>query len=77
VETSIFGAEFIAMRAGNEACRGITYKLRMMGIPVNDPTYIYGDNMSVIYNTQRPELTLKKSSAICYHCLHERISGNG
>jgi hypothetical protein len=68
VETSVFGAEFVAMRAaGNEACRGIRYyKLRMMGIPVNEPTYIYGENMSVIHNTQRPELTLKKkSSSIC------------
>jgi hypothetical protein len=76
VETSVFGAEFVAMRAGNEACtRGIRYKLRMMGIPINDPTYIYGDNMSVIYNTQRPESTLKKkSSSICYHYMRESVA---
>ena len=38
------------MKTGVEALRGIRYKLRMMGVPLNGPTYIYGDNMSVIYN---------------------------
>jgi hypothetical protein len=75
VETSVFGAKFVAMRKGNEACRGIRYKLRMMGIPINDPTYIFGDNMSVIHNTQRPESTLKKkSSSICYHYMRESVA---
>jgi hypothetical protein len=31
VETSVFGAEFVAMKVGFEACRGLRYKLRMMG----------------------------------------------
>jgi hypothetical protein len=76
VETSVFGAEFVAMKVGNEACRGLQYKLRMMGIPIAGPTYIYGDNtMSVIHNTQRPELTLnKKSSSICYHYMRESVA---
>ena len=36
------------MKTGVEALRGIRYKLRMMGVPLTGPTYIYGDNMSVI-----------------------------
>jgi hypothetical protein len=40
------------MKLGVEALRGIRYKLRMMDIPVAGPTYVYGDNMSVIHNTQ-------------------------
>jgi hypothetical protein len=41
--------------------------LWMMGIPVAGPTYVYGDNMSVIHNTQKPDLTLKKKlNFICY-----------
>jgi hypothetical protein len=75
VETSVFGAEFVAMKVGNEACRGLRYKLRMMGIPIAGPTYLYGDNMSVIHNTQRPESTLKKkSSSICYHYIRESVA---
>ena len=68
IESSVFGAEFIAMKTGVEALRGIRYKLCMVGVPLNGPTYIYINNMSVIYNTSRPELTLKKkSNSICYH----------
>ena len=60
IEGSVFGAEFVAMNTGVEAIRGIRYKLRMMGVPLTGLTYIYGDNMSVIYNTSRPESTPKK-----------------
>jgi hypothetical protein len=75
IESSVFGAEFVAMRTATEAARGLRYKLRMMGIEVPLPTYIYGDNMSVIHNTQRPESTLKKKSiAICYHFMRESVA---
>ena len=75
VETSVFGAEFVAMKSGMEATRSLRYKLRMMGIPINGPTYIFGDNMSVIYNTSRPESTLKKkSNSICYHAIRESVA---
>ena len=66
IEGSLFGAEFVAMKTGVEALIGIRYKLRMMGLPLTGPTYVYGDNMSVIYNKSRPESTLKKkSNSIC------------
>ena len=75
IESSVFGAELIAMKTGVEALRGIRYKLRMMGVPLTGPTDIYGDNMSVIYNTSRPELTLKKkSNSICYHAVREAVA---
>ena len=46
----------------------------MMGVPISGPTYVYGDNMSVIYNTQRPESTLKKkSNSIAYHACRESV----
>jgi hypothetical protein len=75
VESSVFGAEFVALKTGMEAARGLRYKLRMMGIPVTEPTFVYGDNMSVIYNTSRPESTLKKkSNEICYHFARESVA---
>ena len=77
METSVFGAEFVAMKNGMEAVRGLRYKLRMMGIPVDGPAYVYGDNMSVIHNTQRPESMLKKkSNYICYHYCRESVAMN-
>jgi hypothetical protein len=75
VETSVFGAEFVAMKVGVETCRALRYKLRMMGIPLTGPNFVYGDNMSVIHNTQRPESTLKKKShEICYHAIRESVA---
>jgi hypothetical protein len=75
VETSVFGAEFCAMKHGIENLRGIRYKLRMMGIPVKGASYVYDDNMSVVTNSSRPESTLKKkSNSICYHEVREAVA---
>ena len=70
VETSVFGAEFVAMKLGMESLRGLWYKLRMMCVPIFGPSLIYGDNMSVIHNTQQPVSTLKKkNNSIAYHAV--------
>jgi hypothetical protein len=37
IETSVFGAEFIAMKQGIKTLRGLRYKIRMMGILYLDP----------------------------------------
>ena len=71
-ETSTFGAEFIAMKQATEYVRALRYKLRMFGIPCEEPTYIYGDNQSVLSNTTVPASTLKKkSNSIAYHFVRE------
>ena len=58
-----------------EYIRGLRYKLRMMGIPVDRPTCIYGDNQSVLANTTIPDSTLKKKSeSIAYHFVCERVA---
>jgi hypothetical protein len=63
------------MRTGIETGRALRYKLRMMGIPIEEPIYFFGDNMSVIHNTQKPESTLKKkSNSICYHFCRESVA---
>ena len=55
-----------------EYLHGLRYKLRMMGIPVDGPSYIFGDNQSVLANTTIPESTLKKKSqSITYHFVQE------
>ena len=72
VESSSFGSEFIAMKQCCEYIRGLRYKLRMMGIPVIGPAFIYGDNQSVLANTTIPDSTLKKKSqSIAYHFVRE------
>jgi hypothetical protein len=54
VESSAFGADLVAMKNGIETCRGLRYKLRMTGVALSGPIFVYGDNMSVAHNTHRP-----------------------
>ena len=71
IESAGFGAEFVAMKQAMEVSRGLRYKLRMMGVAIEGPPHMYGDNMSTIHNTQHPESHLKKSNSICYHAVRE------
>ena len=58
IESSSFGAEFVAMKQCCEYLRGIRYKLCKMGTPCDEPSHIYGDNQSVLANTTMPDSTL-------------------
>jgi hypothetical protein len=70
--SQFFGEEFVAMKNGIETCRGLCYKLIMMGVALSGPTFVYGDNMSVVHNTHRPEYVLKKkSNSIFYNSVRE------
>ena len=44
------------MKQDIDVLRSLRYKLRMMGIPISGPSYIYGDRMMVVHNTARLEL---------------------
>jgi hypothetical protein len=74
IETSVFGAEFVAMKHGIEKLRGLCYKLRMMGIPLTGPTYIFADNKSQVTNATIPESLKKKCNSICYHAVQESVA---
>jgi hypothetical protein len=51
----------VTMKNGIETCRRLRYKLRMMGVTLGGPTFVYGENMSVVHNTHRPEYVLRRS----------------
>ena len=44
IETSTFVRKCMAMKQAAEYLRGLYYKLRMFGITVDEPVFIYGDN---------------------------------
>ena len=47
----------------------------MIGMSISGPLHIYGDNMSVVHNTSRPESVLrKKSNSGCYHAVCESVA---
>lgn len=74
VETSTFGSEFVALRVATEMIKGMRYKLRMMGIPIDGPANVLVDNETVMKNSTIPSSTLqRKHNAICYHYVREAV----
>jgi hypothetical protein len=75
VETSVFGSEFCALKTATEKIIALRYKLRMMGVPLEDPTFVRVDNLSVVYNSSVPQSVLKKkSNSIAYHFVRENAA---
>ena len=72
IETLSFGSELMAMKYCCEYICGLRYKLKMMGVFVNGPAYIFSDNKLVLSNESIPDSVLwKKSNSIAYHCIRE------
>ena len=75
VETSTYGSELVAARIAVELVVEMRYKLRMLGVPLEETSLLIGDNMSVILNTTLPSSMLKKKhNAIAYHRVREAIA---
>jgi hypothetical protein len=75
VQTSTFGAEFVALKRAVEEAVTTRYWLKSMGVSVTKPTVIYGDNLSAITNTIEPSSPLKKKYlALAYHFCREHFS---
>jgi hypothetical protein len=65
------------MKQATEYARGLRYKLQMMGMMVDKPTFVFGDNQLVLANTTAPASTLKKkSNAIAYRFVREGCAHN-
>ena len=47
-KSNIFGSEFVAMTIACEYARGLRCKLRTFVIPGNNPTFVHGDNLSIL-----------------------------
>ena len=68
VETSTYGAELVAAKMAVDLIIKIRYKLRMLGVVLEETSVLLGDNMSVILNTTIPSSSLKKKNLACaYH----------
>jgi hypothetical protein len=75
VETATYGSEFMVARQATEQILDIRYTLRMMGIPIDGPSWLFGDNQSVITSSTIPTSTLnKRHNALSYHRVRECIA---
>ncbi len=75
VETSTYGSELVASRIATDLAIEYRYALRMLGVNVDGPAMMFGDNKSVIINTTMPSSQLKKKhNAVAYHRVREAIA---
>jgi hypothetical protein len=77
VQKISYGSELVVTRIAVELIMELQYKLRMIGVPIEGPTTMYGDNMAVVLNKFVPSSQLKKKhKAIAYHRVRKAIACN-
>eukprot|EP00934_Nitzschia_sp_Nitz4_P008762 Nitzschia sp. Nitz4//scaffold145_size56662//50639//52106//NITZ4_006565-RA/size56662-processed-gene-0.32-mRNA-1//-1//CDS//3329536601//8752//frame0 len=77
VETSTYGSDMVAARTATDIGVSYRYMLRMLGVPIDGPIRMFGDNSSVVINTTVPSSHLKtKVNAIAYHRVRECIAAD-
>jgi hypothetical protein len=75
VETATYGSEFMVARQAVEQILDLRYTLHMMGIPIDGPSWLFGDNQSVITSSTIPTSTLnRRHNALSYHRVRECIA---
>ena len=75
VETATYGSEFVAARTATEQITDLRYTLRMFGVPLDGPSWMFGDNQSVITSSTIPHSTLSKRwNALSYHRVREAVA---
>jgi hypothetical protein len=75
VETATYGSEFMAACQATEQIMDLQYTLRMTGIPIDGPAWMFGNNQSIITSSTNPHSNLNKRHLL-YHCVQEAIAAN-
>jgi hypothetical protein len=75
VETSTYGSELVVSRIATELILEIRYMLRSLGVALDRPALMLGDNISIVLNTTVPSSVLeKKHNEIAYDREREAIA---
>ena len=75
METATFGSEFMAARTTVEQIMAIRTTLRYLGVPIIGPTYLHGDNKSVVDSCNVPRARIHKRHVILlFHRVREAIA---
>jgi len=75
VETATYGSEFTVARIGVDKVLAERCKLRALGVPIDGPAYMFGDNKSVVLSSTIPSHTLnKRHNFLSYHRVRECIA---
>ena len=75
VEAATYGSEFMAARLAVQQILDLRITLRYMGVPLDGPAWLFGDNEGVIKSSVIPASTLgKRHNALSYHMVRAAIA---
>ena len=75
VESATYGSEFMAVRQSVEQIIDLRYTLRMFVVPIHGPSWLFGDNKSVVTSSTIPHSSLNKRwNALSYHKVREAVA---
>ena len=76
VESATYGSEFMAARRAVEQIIYLQYTQRMIGVPIEGPSWLFGDNKAIVTSSTIPHSSLNKRwNAISYHKACEAVAG--
>jgi hypothetical protein len=77
VETATFGSEYIAARTCVDQIIDLRNVLRYLGVPIDGPAMMFGDNETVVKGSSIPHIKLhKRHNALSYHRVrHAQAAG--
>ena len=77
VESATYGSEFMAAHQAVEQIIDLHYTLWMLGVPIDGPSWLFGDNKSVVTLSMIPHSSLNKHwNALSYHKVCESVAAN-
>ena len=75
VETATYGSEFVAARNCVEQIIDLRTTLRYLGVPIQDKSYMFGDNKSVVDSSMQINAKLhKRHTILSFHRVRECIA---
>lgn len=75
VETATYGSEFSAAKTAIQQIMALRITLRYLGVEVHGPTYLFGDNESVVKSGSLPLSQLnKRHHGLAYHFTREAVA---
>ena len=74
-ETAIYGVEFVSGRTCIEQVIDLRNTLRYLGVPINDTSYVFGDNETMINSSSFPHARLhKRHNILTFHFVRSMIA---
>jgi hypothetical protein len=75
VETATFGSEFITARTTINQIINLRMTLRYLGIPIQEKSYVFRDNKTVMDASSTSHAKLhKRHNALSFHCVREAVA---